>query len=296
MTHLPEVALAELGSRAQALTRHLDAFLAGGGDAAVHDLRVAARRLRAALTVFAPLLLLPDTVRRRPLRRLERRAGALRDLEVLGALLRRHGDAEADLAATLDAELAAEREPAARRARGQARKGRLRVLRQDLDCWLEAPAFTPTAGLSAAAVCPDLLLPVLSEVLLEPAWAIARWPAAGAPEAAPLHRLRRRIKRLRYAVECLHVVLEPAVAAWLEELHAIQDALGAWHDAGVLLARLERLAPPGPLHAAVSGEASAALAPWPAWRERYGGAEARTRLRALLAVPPDEAGARDGGG
>lgn len=296
MTHLPEVVLAELGPRAQALAHHLDAFLDHGDAEAVHDLRVAARRLHAALTVFAPLLVLPDTVRCRPLRRLERRAGRLRDLDVLDDLLQRLGPAEPGLAAALHAELADEREPAGRRARSQARKPRLRDLIHDLDRWLEAPAFTRTAGLSLAAVGPDLLLPALGGVLLDPAWAVEEWPGADAPEAAPLHRLRRRIKRLRYEVECLAAVLVPAVAGWLEELHAIQDALGAWHDAGVLLARLARLAPPGPLHAAVSAEACAALAPWPAWRARYAQAEARGRLRALLAVPVRRPGAPHGGG
>ncbi|MBK8005609.1 MAG: CHAD domain-containing protein [Gemmatimonadetes bacterium] len=101
MTHLPEVVLAELGPRAQALAHHLDAFLDHGDAGVVHDLRVAARRLRAALTVFAPLLVLPGCVRRQPLRRVERRAGRLRDLDVLDDLLQRHGPVEPAVAAAL---------------------------------------------------------------------------------------------------------------------------------------------------------------------------------------------------
>ncbi|MBK8005610.1 MAG: CHAD domain-containing protein [Gemmatimonadetes bacterium] len=143
---------------------------------------------------------------------------------------------------------------------------------------------------------PDLLLPTVSGLLLEPAWAVAEPPGEDAPKAAALHRLRRRIKRVRYEVECLAPVLVPAVAGWLEELHALQDALGAWHDAGVLLPRLVRLAPPGPLHAAVSAEAVAALAPWPAWRARYVQPVARGRLRALLSVSPSHPGAPHGAG
>lgn len=71
-----------LSNQWQELLRLRRVVLAEATDTAVHDLRVASRRLRAALETLAPLLGSKRTDRlRRPIRRLTRELGQLRNLD-----------------------------------------------------------------------------------------------------------------------------------------------------------------------------------------------------------------------
>lgn len=290
----PEVAGAALGRLSERLRELRRRDEEWGGDPApeaVHQTRVAARRLRAGLDLFGRFLDLPESVRIQPLRRLERRLGALRDLDVLAEAVGRLPSGNPAVAA-IAADLARERAGALTRAHRAHHRPAYRHLLEDLEGWLAAPRFLPSSNLSLDAVAPDLLLPALGTVLLNPAWTTTTFPDPIAPEARPLHRLRREVKRLRYQVECLAPWYGPGVTAWLDELHAIQDAIGAWHDAGMLFSRLDAQGGAGDLRAGVLASAMAALAPWPAWRERYLDRQTRSRLRALLLRPEPSAGAK----
>ncbi len=282
----------------RSLDERLDAFRRSRDDCAedpspeaVHEVRIATRRLRAALTLFDPLLILPDGVAPRVLRRVERRFGRVRDLDVVGASLRSAATAEvspartagyADLGATVDAA----RSEARKRAKAELARQRLRRLTSDLRSWLEDPAFTPVATLPIALLVPDLLLPLLSRTLLEPGWQVAEPPDPDARTAAPLHAIRRRLKQLRYAIECVTDWYGAPVESWLDELHAMQDALGEWHDAGLLLERLKDHEASSSLRPVFLARARAALAPWPAWRLRYLDPEVRAGFRHLLGGCP----------
>jgi len=260
----------------------------------VHQLRVATRRLQAVLTTFRPVLELPSDVRRRPLRRVERRLGRLRDLDVLSGALDELADPSLSAPAlmklgALQQHLVAQRPALVRRAElAVGRRGFRRLLAR-LGDWLEAPSLTATAGFPCETAAPDLLLPRLARVLLHPGWRLPSLPPPGAPEAATLHALRRRVKTLRYGVECFETLYGEPVTTWLAELHEIQDALGRHHDASVLLEQL----PPGvgssDLRERVVVTAGAAVAGWSAWQARYDGTAGRTGLRLLLSSPPPAA-------
>lgn len=254
---------------------------------AVHQIRVSARRLRAALSVFGPLLDLPPQVRIRPLRRLEARFGALRDLDVMTAALAPDGLPTLDEAGREGLErvashVTAHRLTAVDRARWAARRRRLHNLIESLAAWLEAPRYTPPAALAIAAVGPDLLLPALSRVLLHAGWLIGVPLEPDAPSARVLHSLRRRLKELRYRVECLEDWYGEPVTVWLAELHALQDALGAWHDEALLLDCLERAGGPPALGELARARARHALAMWPEVRSRYLEPRFRLELRQRL--------------
>lgn len=284
-----------LDERLDAFRRSRDACTRAPTPEAVHEVRVTTRRLRAVLTLFDPLLTLPDDVAPRVLRRLERRFGRVRDLDVVGAALHAAAAAEVspprasgytNLGATIDEA----RGEARKRAEAELARPRLRRLTSGLRSWLEAPGFTPVATLPIALPVPDLLLPFLSRALLEPGWLVAEPPDPDAATAAPLHALRRRLKQLRYAVECVADWYGAPVKSWLDELHAMQDALGDWHDAGLLLEWLTNHEASSSLRPAVLDRAQAALAPWPAWRRRYLDPEVRAGFRHLVAgCPPGSA-------
>ncbi len=242
--------------------QRLDEHPAAG---AVHDLRVSARRLHAALRLFAPLLDLPAGLRPGSIRRVERRFGALRDLDVQAARLEALPDSLEDARR----EFERERTEALERGGASLRRRTLRRTLAALGDWCAAPGFTPLAQLPPESLTAPLLAPALSLALLHPGWLVPDSPAPDEPGAADLHALRRQLKRLRYSVECVTVWCGDETGGWLDELHAIQDALGAWHDEGILLQRLAPHSPDPDLLVECETRARAALEPWPAWRARY---------------------------
>jgi CHAD domain-containing protein len=225
---------------------HLRAFArqeqpARAGDVeGVHELRVATRRLRAALRFFAPVLpaRFLETLRGE-LAWLAARIGAVRDLDVLSQLVTaraprvdpdlrgalgplavwvhdRRAAAHAELSATLDS-------------------ARARRLLDRLAAFAESvPPRTAQETLGARA--PSLLRPLLRRTL-----AAGRAIGADArPEA--LHRLRVRAKRLRYALETLRGLGGKRVAKALGRLVALQGLLGAHQDATMTVAQLREFA------------------------------------------------------
>lgn len=258
------------------------------GPEPVHQLRVALRRLQAAICVFRPILRFPGSIRPGQLRRLERRLGRLRDLDVMEeslALLRStpRTPVELQTLGRLGDDLADARQEAVERARTALRRPRYRETIDTLSDWLEQPRARAVAELPVAALAPDLLLPSLSAILLHHGWLAGQASQGTDAATRALHALRRRIKELRYQVECLEGCYGDGVATWLEELHAMQDALGRHHDAQQLAGRLHRLRTPAALLEAVLAAGTGALEPWPAWRDAYLVPAYRAELRCQLA-------------
>ena len=222
----------------------------------VHQLRVGLRRLRSGLQLFADdaaaaALAAPLA---EPAARLFRRLGAARDAAVL----------EGEVAAALQRALA-EIEPAARLplpAPSPVAEAPAEVLRDPLSQGLlldliaaglpPEPAELPRRRSSAApgAVVTDPVTESAREApaqRLRPLLAqrLARWHRAILKDAAAFdaldiearHRLRKRIKRLRYAAEFAAGLHEPArVRATLKPLRRVQERLGLLNDVALGLA------------------------------------------------------------
>src|SRR5437763_2899097 len=202
----------------------------------VHQLRVSTRRLRAALRLFAPLL--PArfaTAAHRDLAWLARAIGAVRDLDVLSELVRKQ-------AARLEPELRRASGPlgvalheqraqalAALGTRLDSRRGRRLLERRAAFADSRAPVGR---GARLGDVAPDLLRPHVR--------AVVRAGRRLGPDAAPpeLHRLRVRVKRLRYALETLRSLGDRATRELLARLERLQDTLGKGQDAATAIAWL----------------------------------------------------------
>lgn len=235
--HLRTLAAAEDGVRA--------------GDAEpVHQMRVATRRLRATLALFAPLVPKPlSRVAERELAWLGTAVGSVRDLDVLDR-------AVGDLAKRLDPELRATLGPIAvaiRERRAVAQDGltktlgsaRCRRLRARIGTFAGSrlPA-TPDGSLGKVA--PRLLRPLLRTTLR----AGRQVNVESSP--AEVHRLRVRVKRLRYALETLRGPEDKATSKMLRRLSGLQNLLGDYQDAVTQAAWLRTYAEstllaPGPL-------------------------------------------------
>lgn len=257
------------GARVMALARVGDveaaaARLADPADAeALHDLRVALRRLRATLKVLAPLL--GDAVKEKQARRLAKAArltGPARDAEVLQGWLAAQRDrlqapwrgAHDWLSERVERHRARAAARVTSRALPRLEKALPRLARR-----LAAPA-PPLPPASPAAAQPPDLASALAPLLRARAAALreALRGVAGAEDAPALHRARLSAKALRYLLEPLRGLPGLGADEALAALKALQEALGEWHDAH----QAGRA-----LHAALA-EAAADRA---RWRDRGGG-------------------------
>ncbi len=273
-----------LRERLRALFDQLPAAMAGDEDA-IHEMRVAGRRMRVALPVLARR---PEGKRvrraRRVLRQLTRRAGQSRDLDVsLGLLEERLREAgpPSQEARLLHRRLRAAR----RRSRGRMAEALLDLeiarLRRDLRAILRRraePVFTVTLRLRDTR---DRQGGRLLEGL---AGLGARF------EPPVLHGLRRRVRRLRYVAELSERLRGQDLEA-PRLFKDLQDQLGRVHDLYVLSEWLSRQAAAAgrrgqvALETAARALAEAALAASRAAHEAFLAANpAETVGRALEAI------------
>ncbi len=218
-------ALVQAGTNGFAMAR------SSGDPEYLHQLRVALRRLRSALRVFAPILQRVRPVKR-GLRRLAPALGVARDWDVL-----------------VDNAPAYALPPrvlrAARARRNAARAAALEVLDSQHFGgllfrslrWLESEPWVGT-DMTLAAFAPGRLEKLHASVLRH----------AGPASAKSRHRLRVRIKRLRYAGEFFAPAFPAqAVDAYLGPLRALQELIGELNDIAVARRLLRELgAAPGP--------------------------------------------------
>ncbi|MEO8503507.1 MAG: CHAD domain-containing protein [Acidobacteriota bacterium] len=207
---------------------------------ALHDFRVALRRLRSTLRAYRPVM--ADAVPRKLQRRLANLAdstNAARDAEVQLDWLRRTekdlpGPARrgaAWLIAGLEAVEESERERGRSRAAARfdkldaALRKRLQSFRVEYDLGHSPPRRTFGAWLGA------LLVEHAAE-LREDLGAIS-----SLADVEASHRARIAAKRLRYLLEPLRACSEGA-APLVERLKSLQDELGDLHDAQVLVQTL----------------------------------------------------------
>ena len=204
---------------------------------AVHDARVATRRLRAAWQVFdmgardrSARSFEPD------LRRLGRRLGAVRDLDVLlaSAVAYQRGlpEPEASALHSMLTTWSAERASARDRLHHVLVSRRYRRFVADFRNWLrDEPRTESTPG---AAFRVRHRVTSRAWDAYEPVWAFeGRLEAA---DLVTLHCLRIAAKHLRYTLEAFREVL-PGADALLAAVAALQNHLGALHDADVASAR-----------------------------------------------------------
>jgi CHAD domain-containing protein len=210
----------------------VDAARAGDVEA-VHELRIATRRIRVALRLFAPLL--PKATTEALLdgfAALGRRIGAVRDLDVLAKAIAR-GATRLDPALRralppLVDHVAAEREQALAALRAELDTARVRGLLARAD---RLAASVPRGKpVQLADLGADLVRPLLRGVERR-GRALASREAMAKASDETLHALRIRVKRLRYACEALDQLDPDGMGPVVERLVRLQDVLGEHQDA-----------------------------------------------------------------
>lgn len=283
----------------------------------LHDMRVAVRRLRAAVQLFRPYLPKQHaTYLRKDLRRLGRALGPARDYDVMLANL-------ADYRAGLPAQAQESLEPLVQRwqeQRGRAREAmleylerkRYRVLKQRIRAFIDptgAQAAAAGENGAAAATLSALHEPlVFAEVpgLLTSRYEkiLAYGPSLHGASIERLHALRIDCKRLRYALEFLREALCAEAEDAIDDLKQAQDHLGEMNDAYVASQVLRKLWEKRPGAADDSGyppatrtaldaylaycdeRARTKAQSFPVIWERLTGSAFRRRLQAIMTTPP----------
>ena len=204
---------------------------------AVHQARVASRRLREAVPILGAGL---DDVRitavKRRLRALTRALGAVRELDVaLGMLddLPIPDEAARQVRDVWAARLAAQRQAPVRVLRKTLNRRRREALAGGLDDLIRARQRSDDPAWQGA----------LARRVRQRARALAdRIDGAGLPYGAdPLHEVRIAGKKLRYVLELASETDLVKVEHALRTLKATQESLGRLHDLDVLLGALRSL-------------------------------------------------------
>lgn len=202
---------------------------------AVHQMRVASRRLRSALKTFRDVL---DRGRTDPLRAelrwLAHVLGDARDTEVMHARVRAEllagpdDDARVPSVRRVDHELGERHGRALRAARTELDGARYFRVLDDLDALLAAPPLTSRAGRPARKELPRRVGRDYRDVRRHHDHAEAA-PSEKERELA-LHEVRKAAKRARYAAEAVAPVVGARALRFAAAMEEIQDVLGEHRD------------------------------------------------------------------
>lgn len=224
-----------------------DELLRSGDQEGVHQLRVGARRLRSALTTYAPILE-PGAVDevRAELRWFGGVLGEARDAQVLRQRLTRL--VEEQPAGLVPVEAVAwitdalqEQDRAGRSRAAEVLDGeRYLRLHRLLETFVETPPFIDAAGRDAREIVPELVQAELDR-LRKRDRAHDRASSRGDRDLA-LHQVRKSAKRLRYAAESAQPVFGRRATTLAARAEALQELLGDHQDSVVSRATLREMA------------------------------------------------------
>jgi CHAD domain-containing protein len=223
---------------------------------ALHQMRVGMRRLRTAVTGFAPALDLPKATQEKKIGKIARRLGELRDLDVLQDTLQNQylpelPKSEQNALKKVLTALGKQRQKTLEQVQTTLKDEQYQKLRRSFKDWLEQPTYGTFAEISIYDILPDLLLPQVSELLLHPAWLVGVKTEAGEIEIPgalssktvvqlldahgdTVHSLRKQAKRVRYQMELFTNFYGSAYEDYLNDIKDIQSILGQIQDSFVL--------------------------------------------------------------
>jgi CHAD domain-containing protein len=202
---------------------------------AIHQMRVATRRLRAALQAFPMVVPEPTTRLRGELRWLGQVLGGARDAEVLERYFEEGlastpvelviGPAQARVTAHFAAAHAAGRAAVLEALDSPRYWGIL----DDLDRLLGDPSRTAAATATAAEILPQAVAHAYRRT--KHRMNSARQAPEGAARDVALHEARKAAKRARYAAEAVEPVFGKRAKRFAKRMKAVQSVLGDHQDA-----------------------------------------------------------------
>ena len=251
---LGEWAVLAISKHSEKVLKHEDDVLKDRDPEDLHQMRVGMRRLRSAMTGFAPAISLPKSAQEKKIGKIAHTLGSLRDLDVLREALENQykpilPSKEQKSLATALAYLDKQRKQVLAQVKDTLKGERYESLKQSLKKWLKQPEYTEIAQMPIQEVLPDLLLPEVSKLLLHPGWLVGTTvkeevdvirelpPEIVEQQLAPgdvLHSLRKETKRIRYQMEVFSEFYGSTYEVYLKDMKTIQALLGEMQDSVVL--------------------------------------------------------------
>jgi CHAD domain-containing protein len=229
-----QVVLAYLRTYADRL-KSLDPMVRRDEPDAVHQMRVATRRLRSTLRSFGKIIRHDGTQRlAAELKWLGTVLGEARDADVLaGQLLAGLRETAPELVigpvqARVQAHFAPVRADARTALLEALDSQRYFSLLDELDTLIEKPPFTPQAARPAVDVLPAAARRPYRQVRRR--MSRARRAPAGQPTHEALHQARKAAKRARYAGEAMAPAIGKKARRFAKQMKAVQSVLGDHHD------------------------------------------------------------------
>jgi len=214
----------------------------GDDPEAIHQMRVALRRIRAAMTGFEAVLDLPRVTRKVGM--ISRVLGQARDGDVMLARLEQDylpGLPPAEQAVLRDfiRGLRRQRQDVQREVVALLNSATYQRVKEAWGKWLDHPRWQSLGDCPVAETVPHLLAIAWGELALHPGWRVTT------PEADPelLHDLRKAIKRTRYLWEFADNSLAMGLSEPLGLLREAQEVLGHLQDGFVLASQMGNACP-----------------------------------------------------
>lgn len=233
--------------------KHEEDVLSDRDPEPLHQMRVGMRRLRTAIQVFGFAIELPKSVSERRIRKFAQVLGTVRDTDVMELELTSNPSlpkSEQETLARLLKKLHHHRSRYFHQLEKTLSSHQYTAFKEGFEDWLALPQYSMIAHLPIQDVLPDLLLPLISNVLLHPAWLVGVEVDSGETifaESTPkfvhaqlsqqgdrLHDLRKQMKRVRYQTELFIEFYGDDYAAQVEDFKHIQGVLGELQDSAVL--------------------------------------------------------------
>jgi CHAD domain-containing protein len=276
-----------------AIIKHEEPVLTDHKSEHLHQMRVGTRRLRTALQVFGSAADLPKAASEQRLRDFARVLGEVRDLDVQIASLKQdylpqlNPSEQVQLEKTI-AHLQKCRLKVFKKMQAALESDRYAALKQSYADWLAQPSYGAIAELPILSLLPDLLTPLLSELLLHPGWLISAQQSSG-KSSLVLHDLRKLCKHVRYEAEFFAPFYGKKFQKWIKEIKELQEDLGNFQDTQVLLDMLSHganhIKQLPELQAAIQKNQAAALSNWDQLRQKYLESDYRYSLHQMLLQP-----------
>jgi triphosphatase len=237
-----DAAFAVIGAHFGAMVRREPGVRERNDAEDLHQMRVAIRRVRAAMLVFQDSLPARAPRLQRELGWLGSLLGAVRDLDVqleqIGVWSAAAEQAERDALDVVGAVLDQHRDEARARLLAAMESQRFARLTHSMERFLlRGPVKRSVAArVSILEAAPEAIGRGYRKLI-----AIGDHISEGSPAHA-LHALRIRCKRLRYTVEFVEPIYGKPARAYVKRMVALQDVLGAHQDAVVARASLRAVA------------------------------------------------------
>ena len=237
-----DVAYAVMRRNLSAMLAHEAGTRLGEDPEELHDMRVASRRLRAALDLFSDFLPVRAAQVRTGLGWVADHLGSVRDLDVqlerVAQWMEELSEDDRGALRELESILGRERAAARRSLLTALESTRYEHLMTNFATLLRqgpSPRIPPSRA-PAVTVVPELIKALHRSAVK----AAKRSRRSGL--ADDFHKLRIRCKRLRYALEFVSEIYEGQPASFVKRVVRLQDKLGLMQDARVAVARLHDIA------------------------------------------------------